>query len=367
MAPINKLKYFDWFLFVPVILLSCIGLVMVYSTGTGSAGESNLWLKQLLAWGIGLLGLFFLSTLDYRFFRDNSVIFYFLAIALLVGLLFFAPQIRGSRRWFDLGFINFQPSEFAKIAVLILLAKYFQVKKHLLQNFRYVLLSLAYVLVPALLVALQPDLGSATVLVALWLGMLVLSSMPRRFFLYLLVMFLVFAGAAWLYLLQDYQKDRLLTFFDPTSDPLGRGYNVIQSIVAVGSGGLLGQGLTRGLQSQLRFLPERQTDFIFASSMEELGLLGGGLILVLFVFLLYRIIKVMRESQDVFGMYFAGGSFFLIFVQSAVNIAMNVGLLPVTGITLPFLSYGGSSLVAVFWLMGILQSISRKSKSMKFG
>ena len=142
---------------------------------------------------------------------------------------------------------------------------------------------------------------------------------------------------------------------------------MIQSIVAVGSGGLLGRGLTRGLQSQLRFLPERQTDFIFASSMEELGLLGGGLILILFVFLLYRITKVMRESQDVFGIYFAGGSFFLIFVQASVNIAMNVGLLPVTGITLPFLSYGGSSLVALFWLMGILQSISRKSKSMKFG
>src|SRR3989344_8022171 len=140
MALIKNLKYFDWFLFVPVVLLSFIGLVMVYSTGTGSVAESNLWLKQLLAWGIGVLGLFFLSTLDYRFFRDNSAVFYFLAIALLVGLIFFGPQIRGSRRWFDFGFINFQPSEFAKIAILILLAKYFQVKKHLLQNFRYVLL-----------------------------------------------------------------------------------------------------------------------------------------------------------------------------------------------------------------------------------
>lgn len=364
---IKELKYFDWPFFAAVMLLSFVGLIMIYSTGLGGRMESSLWIRQLLALGIGILGLFFLSGLDYRFFRKNSNFLYILAIIILIGVLVFGQEIRGSRRWFDFGFFSFQPAEFAKLALVVLLAKYFQTKQSLLPKFRYVIGSFAYVLVPLVLIMLQSDLGSASILVLMWLGMLFISPIPRRYFLYLLIIFLILSVIGWQFLFRDYQKDRIRSFLNPTADPLGRGYNVIQSMVAVGSGGVLGRGLARGLQSQLKFLPERQTDFIFASAVEELGLLGGMVVLMLFAFLLWRMIKILREARDLFGMYIAAGVFFLIFGQSMINIGMNLGLLPVTGITLPFLSYGGSSLVITFWLIGIMENIAQSSTPVKFG
>lgn len=362
----KTLKYFDWPFFAGIVLLSLTGLVMIYSTGLSGPAPGSLWIRQAAALLIGFAGLFFLSGLDYRFFRKNSVALYLLGAILLILVLVLGQRIRGSTRWFNFWLFNFQPAEFAKFALIVLLAKFFQVKKHLLFKFRHVLLSFGYVLILAALVMLQPDLGSAIVLVAIWLGMLVVSPMPRRFFLYLLVVFLIISTVAWQFFLVGYQKDRIRSFLDPTADPLGRGYNVIQSMVAVGSGGLLGSGLARGLQSQLKFLPERQTDFIFASTVEELGLLGGGLVLLFLAFLLFRMAKIIRESRDFFGTYVATGIFVMVFVQSIVNIGMNLGLLPVTGITLPFLSYGGSSLVIIFWLMGIMENIARNSVPVRF-
>lgn len=354
------LKYFNWPFFAACMILTLVGLTMIYSTG-------SLWIRQGLALAVGLAGLFFFSSIDYRFFKKNSAILYGLSLVLLLAVIIFAPAVRGSARWFDLGFFNFQPSEFSKFALILLLAKYFQVRQPLLQRFRYVLLSFLYVLLPAALILLQPDLGSAGIHAALWLGMLIVSPMPRRYLLYLGVIFLVLSVFAWQFLLQDYQQQRLLAFLDPTGDPLGQGYNVIQSIVAIGSGGLLGQGLARGLQSQLKFLPERQTDFIFASTVEELGLVGGVLVIFLLGFIMYRMIRIMQGARDLFGMYVSAGILFLIFTQSAVNIGMNLGLLPVTGITLPFLSYGGSSLVIMLWLVGIMQSLHRHSAPVRFG
>ena len=201
----------------------------------------------------------------------------------------------------------------------------------------------------------------------IWLGMLFVSSMPRRYFLYLLVGFLLLTALGWQFFFADYQRDRIKSFLEPTADPLGRGYNVIQSIVAVGSGGWFGSGLARGLQSQLRFLPERQTDFIFASTAEELGFVGGAIVLALFGFLLFRMTKILKEARDLYGTYLAAGVFFMFFSQSIVNIGMNLGFLPVTGITLPFLSYGGSSLLVNFLLLGILQNIVRNSVPVRFG
>lgn len=364
----KSFKHFDWLFFTAAIILSALGILMIYSTGlAGNREGADLWIKQLLALGIGLAGLFFLSNIDYHFFGKNSALFYVLALVLLGGLLFFAAEIRGSRRWFDFGFFNFQPSEFSKLALIISLAKYFQMRGNLVQKFSYAGRSFIYVLLPIVLIMLQPDLGSAAVHFAIWLGFLFVSSMPRRFFLYFLVIFLAASAVAWQFFLAPYQKDRLYAFLEPASDPLGRGYNVIQSTVAVGSGGLLGTGLARGLQSQLRFLPERQTDFIFAATSEELGLLGGGIIMVLLGFILLRIIRALRKSRDLLGMYLASGVFFLLLTQSAINIGMNLGLLPVTGITLPFLSYGGSSLIVTFWSVGIVESIARHSLPVRFG
>lgn len=362
----KSLKFFDWPLLAAAVILSLSGLMMIYSIGLGGEAGAALWIRQLLALVIGLGGLFFFSNIDYHFFEKNSSLFYLLALGLLVLVLLVGVSIRGSTRWFDLGLVNFQPAEFSKFALIVVLAKFFQRHGKLTQRFRHVLWSAVLVIIPAVLITLQPDLGSAAILFGLWVGLLLVSPMPRRYFLYLLVLFLVVGALAWQFFLAPYQQDRIRSFLDPTADPLGRGYNVIQSIVAVGSGGLLGRGLARGLQSQLQFLPERQTDFIFASTVEELGLLGGGLILLLFLFVLWRMIKIIRGARDLFGMYLAAGVFFLVLIQLAINVGMNLGLLPVTGITLPFLSYGGSSLVIMFWLLGIVESIARHSSPVRF-
>ena len=360
------LKNFDWPLLAGVLLLTIVGVMMIYSTGLADTGSSGLWVRQILALCFGMVGLFFFASLDYRFLRKNGMVMWVLSLLLLGGLFLFGAEIRSSHRWYNLWLFNFQPSEFAKLALIIFLAKFFQEKKPFLVKFPYLLWSLIFVILPVALIIVQPDLGSGAVLIAIWLGMLILAKPPRRFFLYLMVSFLVLAAVSWQFFLADYQKDRLKTFLDPTADPLGRGYNVIQSIVAVGSGGVYGRGLARGLQSQLRFLPERQTDFIFASTVEELGLLGGVLVVVLFVFVMFRLLRIMNRSQDLFGMYLAGGIFFLVLTQFVVNVGMNLGLLPVTGITLPFLSYGGSSLVTMLWLIGIALSISRYSAPVRF-
>lgn len=360
------IKYLDWSIFTTSIILSLIGLMMIYSTGLSSPATSNLWLRQLLFFGIGLAGLIIFASIDYRTLRRGSTFFYLLSLLLLAGVLIFGLEIRGSSRWFSLGFFNFQPSEFSKFALLIIMAKFMQGSAPLLVKFRYVLTSAALALIPAFLIMLEPDLGSAFMHIAIWLGLLLVSPMPKRYLLYLLIIFLIVGAVAWQFFLADYQKDRVLSFLNPTADPLGRGYNVIQSMVAVGAGGVFGRGLARGLQSQLKFLPERQTDFIFASTVEELGILGGGLILLLFLFLFYKMIKIISHARDAFGTYLASGIFFLLLVQTVVNIAMNLGLLPVTGVTLPFLSYGGSSLVITMWFMGILQNISRKAVTVRF-
>lgn len=356
-------KYFDWPLFSSVIILALLGLMMIYSTGLSSPdADSRLWVKQAIFLLAGLGVFFFLASLDYHYFQKVSTPLYLLALLLLVLVLIFGLEVRGSTRWFDLGLFNFQPAELSKLALLVVLAKYFQKTHGLVQKFRYVLWSAVYFILPAGLILMQSDLGSAAVHGAVWLGMLLISPMPRRYFLYLLVIFLAVSAISWQFVLQDYQRDRVHSFIDPASDPLGRGYNVLQSIVAVGSGGWTGQGLARGLQSQLRFLPERQTDFIFASTVEELGFAGGALILALFGFLLHRQIRIFRKARDEFGTYLAAGTTFLFFFQIVVNAGMNVGLIPVTGITLPFVSYGGSSLLVSFALLGIQENIARHTQ-----
>ena len=359
-------KNFDWIFFASALALSAVGIMMIYSTGFAGRTESSLWMRQIAALVIGLAGMFFFSSLDYRFFRKTSSWIYIFSLLLLVGVLLVGQDIRGSRRWFSLGPINFQPAELSKLALIIILAKYFQGKETFLRKFRYVAWSFVYAAIPVGLIMLQSDLGSAIVHLGIWGGVLLVVSIPKRFFLYLLLIFLVASAASWQFVLHDYQKDRLHTFIDPTADPLGRGYNVIQSMVAVGSGGVFGRGLARGLQSQLKFLPERQTDFIFASTVEELGLLGGLLVLLFFGVILFRILRLMKRSSDSFGNYLAAGGFFFFLPQNSVNVGMNFGLFPGTGTTLPFLSYGGSSLVITFILVGLVQSLSIHSTPVRF-
>ena len=217
-----------------------------------------------------------------------------------------------------------------------------------------------------MLVVLEPDLGSAIIIMSLWAGIILLSPIRKKFLAIILIIFVLFCGAGWKFLLKGYQKDRVRVFLNPALDPRGRGYNVQQATIAVGSGELFGTGLGKGVESQSKFLPERQTDFIFAASSEEIGFLGSFSLLGLYFFLLWRILKIMRAAKDDLGMYIAGGVFFFFFFHVLINVGMNIGLLPVTGIPLPFVSAGGSSLIVSLLALGTLQNVARQSKILRF-
>jgi rod shape determining protein RodA len=251
--------------------------------------------------------------------------------------------------------------------MVIIMAKFLDQSGEKLKDWRYVLLSAIYVGVPATLILIEPDLGSALVIFFTWLAMLLFSKMSKKQLGALAMVLVLLASFAWMFVLADYQKNRVYTFLDPNQDPQGTGYNVLQSIIAVGSGSVTGRGLGRGLQSQLKFLPERQTDFIFASTAEELGLLGSGLIVSLFGVIFIRLIKAARHARDNFGMYLTLGIFFMLLIQVVINIGMNIGLMPVTGIPLPLVSYGGSSLVTTLLALGLVQSVVARQKAVRFG
>ncbi len=288
-----------------------------------------------------------------------------LLLAALVLVLFAGHAVQGSSRWFNLGIISFQPAEFADIIVIFILARFFALRRGEINIWKNILLSFVYALIPILLIAKEPDLGSALIIFIIWLGMLFLSNVNKKIFIYIFLIFSALSVFSWRFVLKDYQKNRILTFVNPRLDPKGKGYNVQQAIISVGSGGLVGTGLGRGLQSQLRFLPERQTDFIFASAAEELGLLGSAVILVLYFLLLYRILIIYGRSRDDLGRFIVAGVFFMILGQCVINIGMNIGLLPVTGIPLPFISYGGSSLITVAMGAGAVEAVAIRSKGIR--
>lgn len=339
---------------------------MVYST-TNSDSGTQLLMRQAIFAAIGLIGMFGLALYDYRNLRKLTPWIYLGVIVALLIVYFFGPVVRGSARWIDLGFFRLQPAEFAKLGMVIVMAKFLDVQGERLKNFRYIILSGVYLAIPMVLILIEPDLGSSLVVFAVWIGMLLFSKMDKRHLLILLAVFLVFAVIAWFFILHDYQHQRVYTFLDPNSDPQGQGYNVLQSIIAVGSGELWGRGVGRGLQSQLDFLPERQTDFIFASTAEELGFVGSLVILGLFLVLFMRLIKTCQSARDNFGMYLSLGVFIMLLTQVVINIGMNIGIMPVTGIPLPLMSLGGSSLITTLLSLGLVQSVVARQKAVRFG
>ncbi len=361
---ITSFRYFDLVIFGSSILLLLLGLLMIYSNTLETSG--NLFLRQIIFALLGLAAMFALAFYDYRNLRKATPWIYLFVVSTLIAVWWFAPVIRGSTRWVDLGFFRFQPAEFAKLAMVIITAKVLDQQGEKIRNLRYVLLPLAYVAVPVVLILIEPDLGSAMVVFFTWLGMLTFSKINKKHLIWMCACFLILAVLAWFTFLHDYQKQRIYTFVNPHTDPQGQGYNVLQSIIAVGSGGYLGRGLGRGLQSQLKFLPERQTDFIFASTAEELGFIGSMLTIGLFFLIFWRLIKTMHSARDNFGMYLSLGIFFMLFIQMFINVGMNLGALPVTGIPLPLVSYGGSSLLTTFLALGIIQSIVARQKTIRF-
>lgn len=356
----SYLKQFDWFLFLAAILLASLGIAAILSTTWGEEGSLKILDKQVIAAVAGVFFIFCLALINYQIFKNYSYVFYVLMILALLAVLFFGKEIRGTKGWFDFGFFQFQPTEFAKIVLLIILAKYFSSISGKPSQVRHILVSGILTLIPVGLILAQPDLGSALILILLWILMLLISGIKKEYIVTLIFFGAVLFLLSWNFALAPYQKDRILSFINPMRDPLGAGYHMIQSKIAIGSGELLGRGLGHGPQSQLKFLPDQHTDFIFAVISEELGFLGATLLLSLLFFLLLRIVKISKKVKDEFGLMLTLGTCFLFLIQIFINIGMNVGVLPVAGVPLPFVSYGGSALLFSFIILGILESITAR-------
>lgn len=357
------LKNFDWIVFSSVMLLVIYGLVEIYSVSL-SQGDASLanFKKQLFFACIGVILLFGFALLDFNDLRGLSVYLYVFGAILLVAVLLFGAVVRGTQGWFDVAGYRFQPVELIKIITIIFLAYYYSRINFRFNSLKSFLVSLAFVGIYAGLIMAQPDFGSAMILILLWISMLVLSGFNKKYLAALIVIGALLAGGAWAFYLKPYQKERIMTFARPEAKPLDQGYNVTQAMIAVGAGRTFGRGIGFGSQSQLRFLPESQNDFIFAVIAEELGYLGVILVLTFFGMFFYRSLKNIRRLKDDAGTLFILGAVSLIFIEMFINIGMNVGLLPVVGISLPFVSYGGSALVSSLILVGIMESIIIRSR-----
>jgi len=361
----NNFRHFDQPLLIATGLLVLIGLAVIYSVSV-SSGSMTLFYRQLGFAAVALVAFFIFAFYNYQNLSKWHRLAYVLINLGLLLVLIFGRDIRGSHRWIDLGIFNFQPAEFAKFVIIIGLARWLYLKRGQINSWKNILLSFLYVLIPAILILREPDLGSTIIVLGIWFGMILISPMKKQFILALVLAIVLVSGLSWKFLLHDYQRHRIEVFLDPGLDPRGRGYNVQQATIAVGSGFLFGRGFGRGLQSTLRFLPERQTDFIFAAVSEEVGFVGSMVLLALYAFLLYRLFRALRQTRDDFAMYLVGGVLCMFFGQILINIGMNMGIMPVTGITLPFLSAGGSSMVVMLASIGLVQNVVVQSKSLRF-
>ncbi len=358
-------RFFDGPLLLVTVLLLAVGLTILYTSSLANPTMILFW-KQAVFAGVGLVFLVGLAQYNYHTLAKINKFAYIGLLLALVYVLFFGRVIRGSARWIDFGLFQIQPAEFAKLVIVVTLSRWFYVYRGQINAWKNVFLTFVLAGLPAALILVEPDLGSSLVVMAIWFGIVLVSPISTKRLLVLLVAGVVCVGLVWQFGLQQYQRNRLETFLDPTRDPQGTGYNVRQALIAVGSGQLFGRGLGQGLQSQLRFLPERQTDFIFATTAEELGFVGSVLLVGLYIVLLIRIYKIALRARDDMGMYVAYGVFFLFFFQTVVNIGMNIGIAPVTGIPLPLLSYGGSSMLVTLTALGVVHNISWQSRALRF-
>lgn len=364
MLKFNFLKKLDWIIIAAVGLLLVIGLVVLYSTSI-KVNQSIATFdasKQFIYVIIGLVLLFVFALLDYRVLKNYSLFLYILMIVMLLAVQFFGKSALGATRWISIGFFQLQPSEFAKLIMIIVLAKFFANNYDRSNELKYLMISLLYLLIPALMVMAQPDLGTALVIIVIWLSMVLVSKINK---IYILGGFLGFVILIPMIIprLKPYQRNRLNSLINPASDPLGTGYNVNQSMITVGSGRIFGQGLSSGSQSQLNFLPSQNTDFIFAVIAEKLGFLGSGLIIGLYTLLFIKIILILKKCSDRFATFLIIGIVSMMIFHVVINIGMNLGIMPVTGIPLPFISVGGSVMMVSMICIGIVQSIITRQKN----
>jgi len=344
---------FDWLLFLPILGMAIFGLIVVGSV------TPQLFSQQLAFLFFSFLAFFIFSLIDYRIWEKLAVLLFIFSLLFLISPLVFGKLTRGSFRWLQLGPLSLQPSEITKPFLILFWAAFLTAKEKI--DFKRTVIATLLLIGPAFLVFLQPDLGSSLVIAFSWLGMILVSGVNWSIILGGSLSFLLLMPLFWRFL-KDYQRQRIFSFLKPLEDPLGTGYHLIQAQVAIGSGQFLGRGLGRGTQSQLHFLPERHTDFIFASLAEELGFLGAGFLILIFAFLLWRLLKISQQARDDFGGLICLGVFTLFLSQILINVGMNLGLLPVTGLTLPLVSYGGSSLLTSMICLGLTANVARLKK-----
>jgi len=351
----------DWSLFILPTLLSFLGIVFIFSVTYSQ--KPFLMISQIIYFIIGLAIAILLTFFDYRNLRGLAPILYGILIVLLIAVLFLGSHAFGAARWIDLKIFQLQPSEIGKVIILLFLARIFAEAKDF--NYKKILLIIGAVLVPMILILMQPDFGTAMVFFVTLLILLFFSNIKKIILLAVIAGLILAAPVGW-HFLKTYQKERIYTFINPSNDPYGSGYNVAQAKITVGSGGLWGKGIGKGSQIQLNFLPVAHTDFIFASAAEAIGFVGSTALILLLIFLVTRMINVARKSKDLFGYYFALGWGLILLFQIFVNVGMNMGIMPVTGIPLPFVSSGGTSMFTNMAAIGILQSIYLRHRKISF-
>ena len=358
---LKKFLDIDWLLFFSAIFITVAGLITMGSFGA----IGNYFHKQIIWIIISVIVFFTLSLFDYRFLKRTGVVItiFALSVLLLLALFMVGHVSKGAQSWFSFGGVSFQPADFIKLIMIILLAKYFS-KRHIeIANIRHIFVSGFYVFIVFALVALQPDFGSALIIFLIWFGLILLSGISKKHLLAVFICGSLAFGVLWNFGLHDYQKSRIINFIHPLSDVRGTGYSAYQSTIAVGSGLVTGKGIGYGTQSKLSFLPEYQTDFIFAAYAEEWGFLGVIFLFALFGIMLWRIITTAYYGATNFEILFGCGIAIMFISHFLVNVGMNIGIMPVTGITFPFMSYGGTNLLTSFIGLGILMGMRRYRRS----
>lgn len=353
------IRNFDLLILAPTTLLAIIGLASIYSVGLSNIDTKMVFFyKQGLFFVISIFAMLFLSSIDYRFLKSYYKIFLILSIIFLSLVFVFGRNIRGANAWIPVLGFQFQPVEFAKITLVVFLATYLSKRaKDFIHGWKPVFVSALAMFAMMGLVLLQPDMGSAIILFSIWFFMILFTNIDKKKIFIIITIILAGLVFAWFGFFENYQKERIITFLIPSKDPLGVGYNLNQAVTAVGSGQFFGRGFGLGSQSQLNFLPEQWTDFIYAVISEEFGFFGSSIVIALILVFLLRIAYIIRSSNDNFAIFLCLGFLIMFFVQSLMNIGMNVGMAPVIGVPLPFVSYGGSSLIMSFIAIGILESI----------
>jgi rod shape determining protein RodA len=350
----------DWYMFVPALLISLFGLITMNSF----SGENYFFFRQSIWILVSIVVFFVASYVDWRFLRSTKILVtLFGTIVFFLLLLFFMGNVvKGAQSWFNVGAFAIQPVDPAKLVAILILAKYFSRRHIEIRNIRHIIVSGVYAFLIFILVFLQPDFGGAMVIFGIWLGMVLVSGISKKHLLAVVLLGAVAFSGLWFFVFAPYQKARIVTFINPLSDIHGAGYNAYQSMVAVGSGQVWGKGIGQGSQSKLLFLPEYETDFIFAAFAEEWGFVGAILLLGLVLVLLFRIVNNAEVAPTNFETLFGLGLAIMLSIHILIHVGMNMGVLPVTGLTFPFMSYGGSHLLTEWLALGMLSSMMRHSQ-----